>query len=300
MAVGTLGPRDRRQRRDVQRREHGAAGPAAVRQRRSARLHRRHRAGLGSSRPSSASRASSSSSTRSSRSCSRTSRSTTRSRPRCAPAIASSASACRRRTSSLFTTLGAKPILGRLPVAADEDRVAVISHALWKSWFGGDPNVIGQTSSTSAGNDRTVVGVMGPEFSFPIDDTLLWISSDIRAEGIEPGPVRRAARRADGARRHARGRRERAHARSPSRLPERFGGSANYARDHRAASRGRAPAREAAARRRGRSALGAVRRRRRSCCSSRAPTSPICSWCAPRDGSATSRFAARSAPRAAS
>ena len=41
-------------------------------------------------------------------------------------------------TSSLFTTLGASPILGRLPVAEDEDRVAVISHALWMSWFGGD------------------------------------------------------------------------------------------------------------------------------------------------------------------
>ena len=48
-------------------------------------------------------------------------------------------------TSSLFTTLGARPIRGRLPTADDEDRVAVISHALWMSWFGGDEGVIGRT-----------------------------------------------------------------------------------------------------------------------------------------------------------
>jgi hypothetical protein len=44
-------------------------------------------------------------------------------------------------TNSLFTTLGASPILGRLPPPEDEDRVVVISDALWQSWFGGDPNL---------------------------------------------------------------------------------------------------------------------------------------------------------------
>src|SRR5262249_692499 len=37
-------------------------------------------------------------------------------------------------TNSLFSTLGAAPILGRLPVAADESHTAVISYALWSSW----------------------------------------------------------------------------------------------------------------------------------------------------------------------
>ena len=44
---------------------------------------------------------------------------------------------------SLFDTLEVRPILGRLPTLEDEDRVAVISHALWLTWFGGDPAVIG-------------------------------------------------------------------------------------------------------------------------------------------------------------
>ncbi len=88
--------------------------------------------------------------------------------------------------SSLFTTLGARPILGRLPVPADEERVAVISYGLWQSWFGGDPNVLGRTFFM-AGGDRTVVGVIDPEFRFPSPNTQVWISSYVRAEGLVPG-----------------------------------------------------------------------------------------------------------------
>src|SRR5262245_4653669 len=79
-------------------------------------------------------------------------------------------------TSSLFTTLGAKPLIGRLPVPEDEDRVAVISYALWQSWFGSDPDVLNRSYSI-AGPNRTIVGVMPPEFRFPSDGTLLWIST---------------------------------------------------------------------------------------------------------------------------
>jgi hypothetical protein len=81
-------------------------------------------------------------------------------------------------TFSLFTTLGARPILGRLPVEADEDRVVVIRHALWMSWFAGDPGVINRSYYIS-GTNRTIVGVMGPEFRFPSDGTMLWISNHI-------------------------------------------------------------------------------------------------------------------------
>jgi putative ABC transport system permease protein len=41
-------------------------------------------------------------------------------------------------TNSIYSTLSAKPILGRLPLDEDENRVAVISYALWDSWFGRD------------------------------------------------------------------------------------------------------------------------------------------------------------------
>src|SRR5688572_25657031 len=45
-------------------------------------------------------------------------------------------------TPSLFTTLGVVPQIGRLPSEADGDGVAVLSHALWMSWFGGDAGVL--------------------------------------------------------------------------------------------------------------------------------------------------------------
>ena len=99
-------------------------------------------------------------------------------------------------TASLFPTLGVAPVLGRVPVAEDEDRVALLSHGLWKSWFGGDTAVIGR-SYYIGGQQRTVIGVMGPDFRFPRDGVTLWITAVIRPEDIEAGPVRDGAGRAD-------------------------------------------------------------------------------------------------------
>jgi predicted permease len=131
-------------------------------------------------------------------------------------------------TNSLYQTLGARPILGRLPVAEDEDRAVVISYDLWQSWFGGDTAVVGRSYEVS-GASRTVIGVMGPDFRFPDDGTLLWISSEIRPEGIQPGrfgsPL--VGRMAPGATPEAVAAELTALAR---RLPERFGGSPAYAR----------------------------------------------------------------------
>jgi putative ABC transport system permease protein len=131
-------------------------------------------------------------------------------------------------TSTLFSTLGAKPILGRLPVAEDEDHVLVISHALWNSWFGADSAVIGRVVSVGSGS-RTIVGVMGPEFKFPNDGALLWMSSTIRPEGIEVGRFGNSlvARMKPGVTPDQVARELTA---LSKRLPERFGGSANYAR----------------------------------------------------------------------
>jgi predicted permease len=131
-------------------------------------------------------------------------------------------------TSSLFSTLGAKPILGRLPVPEDEDRVCVISYALWQTWFGGDSSVIGKTYDVSYGR-RQVVGVMGPDFHFPSDATLLWNSADVNEVGLVPGRlgVGMVVRTRPGVTREALASEFTTLAK---RLPERFGGSANYAR----------------------------------------------------------------------
>jgi predicted permease len=141
-------------------------------------------------------------------------------------------------TYSLFTTLGAQPILGRLPVADDDNRAAVITYALWQSWFGGSPDVIGKTYSM-AGDMRTVIAVMAPDFRFPDDGTLLWLPGRIRPEGITPGRFGNnlVARMAPGATIAAVASELNTLA---SRLPARFGGSAAYARlisQHRAVVR---------------------------------------------------------------
>jgi predicted permease len=129
-------------------------------------------------------------------------------------------------TPSLFPTLGVAPMLGRLPVAEDEDRVALLSHGLWTSWFGGDTAVIGR-SYYIAGQQRTIVGIMGPEFRFPRDGVTLWITAPIRPEEIEPGQFGMGfvGRLRPGADRPALARELQALA---QRLPERFGGSPGY------------------------------------------------------------------------
>jgi len=74
-----------------------------------------------------------------------------------------------------FPLLGG-PMLGRV-WSADEDRLplAVISHDLWQSRYGGDPQVIGSTVRLS-GNVHTIVGVMPPEFQYPSSRFKIWVT----------------------------------------------------------------------------------------------------------------------------
>ena len=81
-------------------------------------------------------------------------------------------------TPSLFTMLGVQPLIGRLPIAEDVDRVVLLSHRLWIEWFDGDPNVIGRSFSV-AGQTRTVIGVMPPDFAFPAESITLWFPNPI-------------------------------------------------------------------------------------------------------------------------
>jgi putative ABC transport system permease protein len=76
-----------------------------------------------------------------------------------------------------FDIFGIKPTLGRT-FAADEDqlgkeRVAVLSHALWVSQFGADPNVIGR-SITLDGGPHIVVGVLPAVGAFDRGFAQIW------------------------------------------------------------------------------------------------------------------------------
>src|SRR5262249_9566818 len=67
------------------------------------------------------------------------------------------------------------PRLGRVfREEESRERLAVLSDSLWRSRFGADPAVLGQSIDLS-GKAFTVVGVMGPEFEFPTAAFQLWV-----------------------------------------------------------------------------------------------------------------------------
>ena len=131
-------------------------------------------------------------------------------------------------TNDIYATLGVRPMVGRLPVPEDADRVALISDRLWEQWFGRDPAVIGRSYFIS-GEMRQVIGVMPPEFRFPNDETMLWVAGEARLDQVRPGnlglPI--IARMKEGVTREELAREL---TRLSKNLPERFGGPPTYAR----------------------------------------------------------------------
>ncbi|MGH9377646.1 MAG: ABC transporter permease [Terriglobia bacterium] len=71
-------------------------------------------------------------------------------------------------TGNYFTTLGLKPALGRLILAAEgnvseSDPILVLGYSYWKERFGGDPSVLGKQVNVD-GHPLTIVGVAPKEF----------------------------------------------------------------------------------------------------------------------------------------
>jgi len=81
-------------------------------------------------------------------------------------------------SASFFSVLRIDPVMGRI-FTAEEDRpdamrVVALSHRLWTSQFGGDPQILGKTIHLD-GESYTVLGVMPPAFHFPDPDAQVWI-----------------------------------------------------------------------------------------------------------------------------
>jgi putative ABC transport system permease protein len=76
-----------------------------------------------------------------------------------------------RVSSDFFPLLGTRPLLGRPIMAADTQSgarpVAVVSYALWRATWGGDPSAVGRAVVLD-GKTYTLVGVMPREFEFPL------------------------------------------------------------------------------------------------------------------------------------
>ena len=80
-------------------------------------------------------------------------------------------------SASLFPLLGVEPRLGRVFLPEEDqpgqNQVVVVSHGLWQRRFGGDPGLVGRTLNLD-GNPYVVVGIMPPEFRFPLPTTEFW------------------------------------------------------------------------------------------------------------------------------
>jgi putative ABC transport system permease protein len=81
-------------------------------------------------------------------------------------------------SANLFSVLGTEPAIGRVFTVEEEepgkDLVVVLSHGLWQRRFGGDPAIVGQQVSMN-GVNRTVIGIMPPQFAFPRKETEVWV-----------------------------------------------------------------------------------------------------------------------------
>jgi predicted permease len=99
----------------------------------------------------------------------------------------------RRVTANFFSVLGVQPVAGRTFTAADDNigqRVVVISHALWRRRYGGDPSIVGRTISMTGQNAAVstdgvkyeVVGVAPESFVFLSRDNDYWVPMQFTPE----------------------------------------------------------------------------------------------------------------------
>ena len=83
---------------------------------------------------------------------------------------------------NFMSLLEVAPVLGRFirdgDERADQGSVVVISHALWRTRYGGDRAVIGRML-TIDGRPRAIIGVAAASFGFPTPATQLWIPAPI-------------------------------------------------------------------------------------------------------------------------
>jgi len=81
-------------------------------------------------------------------------------------------------TEDLFKIIGVSPIMGRDFTGDDNkpgaEKVAILSHEIWKRDFNGDPSIVGQSVRIN-GKAATIIGVMPPNFKFPFSEQL-WVS----------------------------------------------------------------------------------------------------------------------------
>jgi predicted permease len=80
-------------------------------------------------------------------------------------------------TEDFFRIVGVAPIMGRDFTADDNkpgaEKVTILGNEIWKRDFSGDPHIVGQAVRIN-GKAATIIGVMPPNFKFPISEQL-WV-----------------------------------------------------------------------------------------------------------------------------
>ena len=94
-----------------------------------------------------------------------------------------------RVTADFFNVFGVNAERGRT-FASDEDtagkeNVVVLSHSLWLSRFGGDPNIVGR-EITLSDVPAHVIGVMPASFQFPSPEIQLWTPLVLKPDAYTP------------------------------------------------------------------------------------------------------------------
>ncbi|HXW56913.1 MAG TPA: ABC transporter permease [Candidatus Cybelea sp.] len=90
-------------------------------------------------------------------------------------------------SANFFSLLGVDAATGRTFLPGEDhpgkDGVVILSHALWRQKFGGEPNVIGRRV-TFEGKSREIVGVMPDTFYFASSKAQFWIPLDLDSRDI--------------------------------------------------------------------------------------------------------------------
>ena len=90
----------------------------------------------------------------------------------------------------LFETLGRTPARGRYFDETEDvpngAAAVVLSDGLWRTRFGGDPEILGRSLDVD-GTARTIVGVMPADFTFPGPDVRLWLPLALDTAAASPG-----------------------------------------------------------------------------------------------------------------
>src|SRR5580765_152433 len=89
---------------------------------------------------------------------------------------------CSEVSVNLFSALGVNAERGRTFLPEErlhsQGRVVILSHGLWQSHFGGDPEILGR-SITLDDVPRQVVGIMPRGFAFPSSSAHLWLPMEL-------------------------------------------------------------------------------------------------------------------------